>query len=198
MNQHERDMVGRALTEAAIFYDRPDFDKSRISILVSSFATFFPEANAETILKALETYRNDEKNGNFFPSPARLQKYLRPQVSVDAQAQEIAGRITQSISKFGYTGHEDAKAFIGEIGWTVVHRFGGWAHICREHGVSLNPGQFFAQSRDLIKSQIEIAKSGIPVDNLLEYQEKKSLGAPDVKGLIATMLEKNKMPLEEK
>jgi len=149
----------------------------------------------EKVVRAYKAYRKDPKNKTF-PLPAQIIDIMNPQVSVDAQAQEIAGRITESISRFGYVGGAKAKEFIGEIGWSVVQRFGGWAEICRDHGVSIQPGQFFAQSRDMIKAKIEIQKAGKSDDNsLLEYKTKTEgqIGENRVFGLIESLSKKTEM-----
>jgi hypothetical protein len=191
--QSERDAIGLQLTKAAVFYDRADFDKSRISIMISVLEEEFGDVGAQKILDSIVEYRRDPKN-KVFPSASALQGYLRPVVSTDAQAQEIAGRITESISKFGYTGGAQAKAFIGEIGWSVVQRFGGWAEICRDHGVNIQPGQFFAQTRDMIKAKIEINKAGKSDDSsLLEYKSKGEITQGQVMNLIDGLVKKTEM-----
>jgi hypothetical protein len=147
----------------------------------------------EKIVQAYKTYRKDPRNKSF-PLPAQILDIMNPQVSTDAQAQEIAGRITESISKFGYTGGAQAKAFIGEIGWSVVQRFGGWAEICRDHGVNIQPGQFFAQTRDMIKAKIEINKAGKSDDgSLLEYKSKGEITQGQVMNLIDGLVKKTEM-----
>lgn len=158
MTQQERDAVGIELSRAAIFYDRSDLDKTKISMMIDVINDAYPECDASQILKAIKNYRDDHKN-SIFPSPAKLNQYLRPKVLIDAQANEIVSRIVQSISRFGYTGHKQASAFVGEIGWGVVRRLGGWEYLCREHGESINPGQFYAQTRELVKAQLEIQNS---------------------------------------
>lgn len=173
--QAERDAIGIQLTKAAVFYDRGDLDKSRLSIMISVLEEEFQDVGSQRIIQAIIDYKKDPKN-KAFPSPSVLHGYLRPIVSTDAQAQEIAGRITESISRFGYVGGVKAREYIGEIGWSVVQRFGGWAEVCRDHGVSIQPGQFFAQTRDMIKAKIEIDKAGKTNDSsLLDYQPKNQI-----------------------
>jgi F0F1-type ATP synthase delta subunit len=63
----------------------------------------------------------------------------------------------------------------------VVRRMGGWQYICEHHGLALNPGQFFAQARELVKSKLEIEESGVTdMSHLLNgpKSEMKQLSAP--------------------
>lgn len=150
----------------------------------------------ESVVQAYRAYRRDPKNKTF-PLPAQIIDIMNPRVSVDAQSQEIAGRITQSISKFGYTGGASAREFIGEIGWSVVQRFGGWAEICRDHGVSIQPGQFFAQTRDMIKAKIEIEKAGKSEDrSMLEYKSNPQISQGEVGNLIESLAKKAELKNE--
>ena len=130
------------------------------------------------VIEAYKTFRRNPKNKTF-PLPAQIIEILEPQISVDTQAHEIVSRIVQSISKFGYVGHRHAQPFIGEVGWAVVRRLGGWEYLCREHGDSINPGQFYAQTRELIKSQLEIQNTpNVDMSRLLNGPEKVTSQLP--------------------
>lgn len=202
MNQSERDMIGKMLVDAAIVYDRSDFDKAKISMTISVIERFFPESSAVQICEAIQKYMRNPKNTQF-PAPARLNEYLRPQTSKDARAQEIASRIRESISKFGYTNPEEAKAYIGEIGWTVVKRFGGWQSLCEDAGVSLNVDTLYAQSRELAKSQIELDEQGkIGNQEMLDYKTKspdvfQSMGLQSPKDVLSLITSKSEKKNED-
>ncbi|WP_289460478.1 hypothetical protein, partial [Klebsiella pneumoniae] len=75
-------------------------------------------------------------------------------LSPATKAQEVSGRIREAISKFGYANQQDAREYIGSLGWKVVERFGGWIYLCENHGLDLNPLTFFAQARDSVISII--------------------------------------------
>ncbi|RDB37368.1 MAG: hypothetical protein DCC88_00135 [Spirobacillus cienkowskii] len=42
----------------------------------------------------------------------------------------IADKIIQAMSLFGSYKNDDAKKFIGEIGWKIVQKNGGWQNMC--------------------------------------------------------------------
>ena len=157
MNQAHRDQLGRKLTEIALLYGK-DLTKDQVTGFINALLNFMPDT-FENYLRACDAYAQDPKN-KFFPAPVALRSYLKPEASPDAVANEVASRIRQAISKFGWPNPEDAKVYIGELGWKVVERSGGWTYLCENHGVELSPLTYFAQSRDLAKSMIETSNVG--------------------------------------
>ena len=89
------------------------------------------------------------------PLPAELREMVNPEPDVKAKANFIAGRIRESISKFGYTNPSEASAYIGPDGWKVISRSGGWQYICENHGTLLDPGIFHAQIRDQLEAELK-------------------------------------------
>ena len=118
------------------------------------------DLNYSDIQQALFTYRRDEKN-TIWPRASKIRALINPTQSSDTMANEAASRIRQAISKFGWPNPLDARSFIGELGWAIVERSGGWVYVCENHGVELNPLTFHAQARDLAKSMIESEKAGV-------------------------------------
>jgi hypothetical protein len=174
MSPFERDIIGKALVSAAIFYDRSDFDKSKISLMISVLEKHFSECTAQEICRAIEKYISNPKN-TIFPSPSRLQENLRNKVSNEDRALEIASRIRESVVRYGYCNQEAAKNHIGEVGWHVVTRFGGWTRICEDLGVKINIDTFYAQCRDLTRSQLNIDENEKRNDaGLLSFKQKIS------------------------
>ena len=108
------------------------------------------------VIAAYRDWRKNPKN-KAFPLPAQIRGMVRPEVDADAAAKEISARISGAIVKFGYANSPDARAFIGEVGWQVVERFGGWSHICQNHGVTIDPTAFAAQARELAKGSLMYA-----------------------------------------
>lgn len=179
MNQKQRDEIGMSLAKCALFYDRSDLDKSKISLMIDVMIDAFPNCSFEDFSSAILQYRNDTKN-TAFPSPSKLSKYLTPEISIDAQAQEITSRIVLSISKYGYGSAKEVQAFVGELGWVVVKRLGGWQYLCQEHGVSIDPGAFYAQTRELVKTHIEIQnKPNLDMTKLLSGKSEETRSLPE-------------------
>lgn len=101
----------------------------------------------EQVMSALVTFRKDPKN-RFMPLPAQIRDIVEPVVTPEQRAREIAARIEGAIVKFGHPNRLEAKEFIGEEGWAVVERYGGWGHLCENHGLSISPASFHAQVRE--------------------------------------------------
>lgn len=116
------------------------------------------DLDTEKVIIALNNWARTSKQTRY-PLPSEIREIVNPILSTDALAKESSARIQQAISKFGYMQPNLAKEFIGEIGWNVVERFGGWVYICENHGVDLNPLTFLAQARDLAKAQIELGQN---------------------------------------
>lgn len=158
MNQHDRDALGRVLTEIAFGFDY-DLPKHKASIFIDLLIKYHP-AELQEYLNAIELYVSDRKNTKF-PSVFLLKTYLDKTLSSDAAGNEIASRIRHAISSIGWISPDKAREYIGEVGWMVVIRAGGWQYICENHGTELNPMTFFAQSRESAKSILEQDKKGI-------------------------------------
>lgn len=159
MNQEERNNLAKKISQSAFYYGKLDLSKEQLSMTIDVIAQHFGNEGFEKIIQAIDRYVLDPKN-KFFFSPATLRPYLNPELSTDAKANEAATRIRSAITKFGYPNPREARAYIGELGWKVVERAGGWNYICENHGVDLNPLTFFAQSRDSAKALMESASIG--------------------------------------
>jgi hypothetical protein len=111
------------------------------------------------VQEAMRLYRKNPKNRHM-PLPAQIREMLEPQLDDDALARDAASRIVAAVSKFGWCNSSDAKAYIGELGWRVVDRHGGWLYVCENLGRSLDVGMFQAQARELAKTQIQFSRAG--------------------------------------
>jgi hypothetical protein len=111
------------------------------------------------VIDALRAYRANPKN-RVMPMPADVRAMLEPQLDDDAMAREAASRVMAAISKFGYMRGTEAREWIGELGWLVVQRYGGWQRLCESLGSELDIGTFQAQARDLAKTQAQLARAG--------------------------------------
>ena len=181
LTQNERNSLAQQLLNLSVFYGKFDLTKEQISTYISVLENHFKK-DFNVLTGALENYSKDSKN-KFFPAPANLTQYINPETSPDAQANEIASKIRQAISEIGYVSPTRAHLFIGDIGWQVVQRSGGWQYLCENHGASLSPLTFYAQSRDTAKAIIENEKiSGfVKSENILEYRKKSDIEINDKK-----------------
>jgi len=82
----------------------------------------------KSLAEAIEKIRIDPKQ-EFFPRPAKIIEIMEG--NRKDEALEAVGRIITAMGKFGSHNLEKSKAFIGELGWRVVDREGGWASLCQ-------------------------------------------------------------------
>jgi hypothetical protein len=115
------------------------------------YAEDLSDLELSDVRQALDFYRKNPKN-RVMPLPANVRGEIAPEIDPDSAAREIASRITLAISQRGSWQSNEARQDVGEIGWEVVRRFGGWQYVCEQVGVTLDPGTFTAQTRDLAKS----------------------------------------------
>ena len=109
------------------------------------------------------------KTKNRFPTPADVRDVSRPEMTDKNIGIEISSRIIQAISKFGSHQSSNAKYFLGELGWQVVERQGGWQNLCSEVNEK-NRSIVQAQMRDLaetlsIRNKIENRNENIQLEN---------------------------------
>jgi hypothetical protein len=90
------------------------------------------------------------------PTPHQIVEKINNKPSRISEANEVAGRIMQAISDYGYTRGSEAHDFIGDLGWQVVRRFGGWTSLCCDMGLTLDPSSSRAQMRDIALALMDI------------------------------------------
>lgn len=114
----------------------------------------------ERLRWAYETYRRNVKHKSD-PLPAQIRELIEPSIESDeAVATEAVARVITSVSKFGYNRGGDARQFIGELGWRIVEFQGGWGHLCRSLGDSIEITTAQAQWKKLALSTLERARNG--------------------------------------
>lgn len=113
----------------------------------------------EKVYTALKQYGRTTKQKSL-PTPAHIEELINPKVNQESEARDAASRIVYAISKFGYTNSNDAKNYIGELGWLVVERFGGWGYLCEKLGAELQLTTMFAQMRDVAMALYDRSSKG--------------------------------------
>lgn len=140
--------VSQLFAITAAYYGRR-YEDDTLKMFASDLADFPPEE----IRRALNEYRRDPKNKTM-PLPAQIREILSPKVDNVSLAREIAARCVQAIRLYGWPQAEEARAYIGEEGWSVIRSHGGWTSFCENHGRNIDPTQFMAQARDRILDQL--------------------------------------------
>lgn len=127
--------------------------------VITMMADDLSDLGFSDVLNAYTLYRRDPKNRSM-PLPAQIREIIQPVVNPTAQAREIVERIKHAITKFGYASGLEAHRYIGDIGWNVVRRSGGWHAVCESDIFSNSSRQ--AQMRDSIADQITYGANLIP------------------------------------
>lgn len=149
MNQQ----VKKILIGLAGYYNHPLTEET-----LAMYAEDLGDLSVEKIFLATKEIRRDPKITRF-PLPAQIRERIEPPENPEGLAIEASNRIVEAISRFGYWRESEAKEFIGELGWLVVQRQGGWQAICENTLVTTLPTQK-AQWRELAKVLYARSKSG--------------------------------------
>lgn len=136
------------------------------------YADDLSDLRPESVIEAYTVYRRNPKNRTM-PLPAQIREIIEPQVDDDTLAREAASRIVAAVPKFGYMQGQAAKSYVGELGWRVVDRYGGWQTVCRNLGDTLDVGTFQAQAREIARAQATLARAG-------RHNEPPSLPSPNI------------------
>lgn len=171
MTQQERDVLGRKLTELAVFFGK-EFPKEQASIYINALLNFVP-ATLNDYLAGLDRFTRSAPKS--FPTPFMLKPFVENKPNPEQLAHEIASRIRFAISEFGWSSTEKAKEYIGSVGWQIVQRSGGWQYLCENHGVKLQPLTYFAQCRDLAKNILELNEKEVDSESYLLNNNSKNV-----------------------
>lgn len=103
-----------------------NISKELLSAYIENIKPHYVEASKFLRLKLREV-----RGPNSFPSIAEILEGIGlKKVEAKDEAREASTRIVDAVSRFGHTNHDLAKKYIGELGWLVVQRQGGWVSLC--------------------------------------------------------------------
>lgn len=153
MTQQDRIEIGEMWLGLAAMYGK-EIQRAALSMMLDAVS----DLPADRVKIALREWARVSKNRSH-PLPADLIAQVFPTVDDDSMAREIASRIVGAVSKFGWPNPTEAKQYIGDVGWGIVERYGGWLFVCQNLGVTLELGTFQAQARDLVKAQLMIGRT---------------------------------------
>ena len=152
--------------------------------VIQMYAEDLADLPIEVLRRALHEIRRDPKV-NRFPLPAVIRARVTPPEMDEDQARDAAARIITAIARCGWTNPDSAKAMIGELGWEVVQRQGGWRSIC-EGVMEENKTIFQAQWRDLAMSLSRRSRAGT-LDQLPALPKPSSAPTQDLQRLAFQM-----------
>src|SRR6185312_1507509 len=119
-----REMRIRMIEALAMIYNK-DLSKDLIQIYLNALG----DLSIEQLREGINRWVNHPTKA-FFPTPGQIKATL--QVTDEQEARDATARIGEALMKYGDPyGHlthnqQRAKALIGELGWLVVERLGGW------------------------------------------------------------------------
>jgi hypothetical protein len=143
---------------AMVRYQLREREKQLLTSLVERQVT------VEDFEKARDKYLVDElykrpANEPFFKTVSIVLQLAKPSVTLEDEASEASARIFAAVKKYGWCNRDEAKEFIGSVGWAVVENNGGWTNLCQTLQDRMIP-TLTAQYRELAKTQIKKAKTG--------------------------------------
>ncbi|WP_397602124.1 hypothetical protein [Silvanigrella sp.] len=104
-------------------------------------------------LFALGEIYKKAKQGYMIPSIFEFEQLAESETEPSLQ---IAERIVRGMQLFGAYKNEEAKEYVGELGWKIVQNNGGWQEMC----YTTNMNHIYYVKKDLQK-QIKIIKKEI-------------------------------------
>lgn len=136
------------------------YGKTLSAPLLNMYIEDLEGLDPDAVIAAYKHYRRNPKNTHF-PLPAQIRAMVQPEVDPESLARAIAERIIGAIPKFGYMQSAEARAYIGEVGWGIVQRQGGWSYLCGVDAPKLNPQTLQAQIRDAAKSALQYSREAM-------------------------------------
>lgn len=171
MTQAERDFIARLTALAAMcgFTLTPE--------LIALYDRNLCASGYPKLVMALDYVIVNRKSRDPFPSIKEIRDLVAPESDPEVEAIEAAGRIVQAVTRVGPYQTEKAREFIGELGWLVVQREGGWQTVCQIL-TDDNIGILKAQWRQMAKAQYARAKAGVVTAPALPQPEEKGRVIP--------------------
>lgn len=157
MKPEERRIVGKCWLNLAQMYGK-EIPQQTLTMMLDAVQ----DLDTQKMLDAFPRWASTSKLGRY-PYPVELRELVEPTADNRDMARETSLRIKQAVTKFGYVNQRDARLFIGEEGWIVVERFGGWVHLCQNLGTEIPEHAFLAQCRDALESQLKLKGAGFDI-----------------------------------
>lgn len=148
MNQREQ--ISEIIFALGEYYDK-NLTQNQIAMYVEDLI----DLDATQLVEAIKRYRLDPKNDRF-PLPVKLKAMIGQAVSPDDAARDASSRIIAAVAKYGWNNPDRARDYVGELGWEIVKRQGGWMNLCESLTYD-NQGMLQAQWRELA---VSVQRSG--------------------------------------
>ena len=176
--------IAKLLIDMSRFYNHA-ISEQTLEMYVDVLSQWPPEQ----VLAAGREYVRNPKNTRF-PIPPHTIMPQTHQADAKDLARDTAMRIQYAVTKFGWNNSRAAKEYIGETGWRVVERFGGWEYLCQNLGLDLQVGTFIAQCRDAIESSVNLTRLGFDQSRPPIEQSPQPI---EIGSMVKQLAEKRKM-----
>lgn len=174
--------ISKMLVDMARFYQYDLGEKQ-----MEMYTDVLSQQPEEVVLRAGKEYMQNMKNTKFpVPPHLILKEYLPNEPDDHSNAKEVAGRVVDAVTRFGWNNAQSARTYIGEVGWKVVERFGGWLKLCEGLGTTIDQTSFYAQARELALVQVELSRAG-RLDEPIDFPERKNIESENAKRLASTV-----------
>jgi len=140
MTSEQKNSIAKLYFEIGELHGRV-LSKDTLITLVNSF----DDLNFEVVFKTMKDWL---LNGTHFPLPAHIRQKILPSKNESDDISEAVNRSLAAVSKFGYCNSEQAKIYIGALGWQIIQGMGGWVHLCETLGIETPIGVMRKQMLD--------------------------------------------------
>jgi hypothetical protein len=184
---NDRQDLARVIKNTATYYGR-ELKPEVLSMMCDDLA----DLPIDDVIAAYNAYRRNPKN-RAFPLPAQIIEIVCPEqhVSHEDQAAEIAARIVGAVTRYGWNNSKYAQEFIGPVGWGVVERQGGWAHLCQNLGVTIDPSTFQAQVRRQLEANLRYGEETLSKVISLPTRDRRSGDLVSASEIVKQLTSKN-------
>lgn len=142
--------------------------------LISTYERMLKPLGYAKVNQALDQIILERDSRDPFPSVKEIASKVNPVVDPSQEADITVAKIISAVSSIGPYRIQDARAFIGEHGWSVVKLSGGWETVCDKLDYKNEP-TLKAQWKQLAIS-IRHNPSLVPASTTPKALEGKSVG----------------------
>lgn len=176
MSPEETKQLKAIIATTAFYYSQQVRDE-----VLQMMADDLSDLNFGLVIKAYADIRKDPKCQRF-PIPSQIRVKVSPTITDDEQAKRIAETAIGCVTKYGWPNPDEARKEIGEIGWAVIQRRGGWSEFCKD----ADSDHIFSQIRD---GAIVELKSTQGARHALELSDSNKHLLPESRGEMRSMQE---------
>lgn len=140
--------------------------------VLQAYASDLEDIEAKDVERAFNQLRLEPKRWRV-PLPAEIKHHLSPTLDIDTQAQKIVSLIFANLQPIGRKNVDKARGVVGELGWEVVRRMGGWAFLCNSDVRDRNTqyAQAREQARACLTERVVAARAHDPGKALPEIKQ---------------------------